>query len=657
MDEHGLTHERVKAQHGASVAGGRTFQPLGVSKHAALDYLSNTDEGAMYWWRVAEGFPPDAPSEEVTKRALGQLRSGLDLPRMVVINPGESLVKIVPAGQGPTVHSCYWTRESQVNAAIAAGKNLSDYFALPIESEAPRFDAYRITSKFQTQVFISTVAPTSELGGMVTKGGGAEQVLVPNRKLFHDPVYVKSVANIPNIAVGAERGTLASTTVRGVGAIGIAAAVGDAYTTAKQYQALSAHNGFGADALLRHYEGRTAGGLLGGFGAGAAYGAAFGAETGPGAFVTGALGGVIGAFAGDRIATMVTEHKVNHQTGSDGIDYAYAQGQWTHTHYRLDPDGPVVPNSYGIGAMTSAVTPAPAEQVAQLDYQRMTAITALTLANPATQDTRHITLDGMHWQATSEGWARQVASPDVHANAFGVPVFVDTYRPADDRTREQLDQIAANRQFNNDHYAEDVAKAYVMDYIGNGWAANGPLPEAVTDALHRPSEEHVRDPLTGQRWTVDGASRFSREEMHVVDRVVIRDTVHACGDELTRLQHQRQATVAGNAAYGRQLIAHAFEQTTRREAIRVEPTRAAGVDDPARPQLVTPNSSNREMFDALVSAAQRLDLVGMREVGQAYAQSAHGQAWLAQGHELNQQLAQQQQAASQAVPAMHAPAR
>ncbi|CAM5260427.1 hypothetical protein [Rhodanobacter lindaniclasticus] len=619
MNEHGLTSDALRQQHADSVAKGDTFEPKGLSRREALDYLK-TDEGAMYWWRVAEA-DPGAPSNQIDDRAINQLRSGRKLPRMETIQPGEALLKLVPENTSPTTYSSYWARESQVNAAIAAGRNLSEYFGLPIGSEAPRFDAYQITPRFQTQVFISTVAPTSELGGLVTKGGGAEQVLVPNRKLFHDPVYVKSVANIPDIAIGVERSALTSTLVRGVGVLSVAAAVGDAYTTAEQYQALSAHNSFGADALLRHYEGRTAGGLLGGFGAGAAYGAAFGAETGPGAFVTGALGGVIGAFAGDRIATMVTEHKVNHQTGSDGVDYVYAQGQWTHTHYRIDADGPVVPNPYGIGAMTSAVTRAPTEQVAQLDYQRMTAITALALANPAEQDTRHITLDGTSWQATDEGWTRQVASPDVRSNALGVPVFVDTYQPADDRTRERLDQIAANRQYNNDHYAGDVAKAYVMDYLGNGWAANGPLPEAVTDALHRPSEAHVRDPLTGQRWTVDAAQRFSREERHVVDRVVIRNTVHAHGDELARLEQQRQAAVAGNATYGRQLIADAFEQAAGRETSHAKPGHAASIDSPAHTQPVTPNSSNRELFDALVSAAQRLDLAGMREVGQAYLQS------------------------------------
>lgn len=661
MNRHGLTPEAIRTQYEASIVGSSTFQPQGVSKQAALDYLSNTDEGAMYWWQVAEGFPPGAPSEEITKRALGQLRSGLDLPRMVTINPGDSLIKLVPEGKTPTVHSPFWTGEPRANAAIAEGRNLSEYFALPIDSEAPRFDAYRITARFPTQVFINTIAPTSELGGLVTKSGGAEQVLVPNRKLFYDPVYVKSVTNIPDIAIGAERGALASTLVRGAGALGVAAAVGDAYTTAAQYQALSAQsNPFGADALLRRYEGRTAGGVIGGIGAGAVYGFVAGSETGPGAFITGAVGGVVGAFAGDKIATMITEHKVNHQTGADGATYMYEGGVWKHTHYQLDPDGSAVPNPYGAPSMQAVVTTAPAEQVAQLDYQRMTAITALALANPATQDTRLIELDGIRWHATRTGWAQTVELPGLPNNSFGIPAFTTVDRPADAQTAKALDQLAANRKFNNTHYAEAVANAYVMDYYGKGWSGTGPLPEVVTQALGLASEKHITDPQTGHVWNADGHGHFSREETRLIGRMVIHESHGASGEELARLDRLQQSAVRANADYGRQSIAQKYEewQATQRHA-STERGGATGPDHhPAPPESVstspdptsasartappiTPASSDRAMFDALVAAARTMDIDAMRSIGQQYLQSAQGQAWLAAGQQLNQQLAQQ----------------
>ena len=183
----------------------------------------------------------------------------------------------------------------------------------------------------------------------------------------------------------------------------------DAYTTAEQYVALSAQgNTFGADTLLHRYEGRTAGGVLGGFGAGLAYGAAAGSETGPGALITGAVGGVIGAFAGDKIATLVNEHQVNHQTGTDGVTYAYENGQWGRTQHRMDPNSTGPANPHGAPSYTATTTPAPTNQLAQLDYQRTTAITALALANPSAQDAQHITLDRTAWHATREGWAKNV---------------------------------------------------------------------------------------------------------------------------------------------------------------------------------------------------------------------------------------------------------
>ena len=434
----------------------------------------------------------------------------------------------------------------------------------------------------------------------------------------------------------------------------------DAYTTAKQYQTLSAQsNPFGADALLRRYEGRTAGGAIGGIGAGAAYGFVAGAETGPGALVTGVVGSVVGAFEGDRLAVTITEHKVNHQTGADGVTYLYEGGVWKHTHYRLDPDGSAVPNPYGAPSMQAAVTTAPAEQVAQLDYQRMTAITSLALANPATQDTRLIELDGIRWHATRTGWAQTVELPGLPNNSFGIPAFTTVDRPADAQTAKALDQLAANREFNNTHYAEAVANAYVMDYYGKGWSETGPLPEVVTQALGLASEKHITDPQTGHAWNADGHGHFSREETRLIGRVVIHETHGASGEELSRLSQLQQSAVRANADYGRQLIAQKYEewQATQlhapieRGAIGPDHHPAPAESVPTSPDPtsasahmappITPASSARAMFDALVAAARTMDIDTMRSIGQQYLQSEQGQAWLAAGQQLNQQLAQQ----------------
>lgn len=46
-----------------------------------------------------------------------------------------------------------------------------------------------------TNVFVSKVAPTTELGGRVSTPGGATQVLVPNRGAWSAPVHVGTIGN------------------------------------------------------------------------------------------------------------------------------------------------------------------------------------------------------------------------------------------------------------------------------------------------------------------------------------------------------------------------------------------------------------------------------------------------------------------------------
>jgi hypothetical protein len=409
--------------------------------------------------------------------------------------------------------------------------------------------------------------------------------------------------------------------VMGAGIVGGAPMAYDAYQTAQQYQALSARgNTFGADALLRQYEGRTAGGVLGGMVAGATYGAVAGSESGPGALVTGAVGGVLGAFAGDKIATVYNEHQVNQQTGTDGVTYAYANGQWSHTETHFDWSQSNLDGSPGAKSVTTA---APAAQLATLNYQRTTAAAELAMANPATQDTKNITLDGADWHASRQGWTKEVqqTTPGLfQADEFGRPITVS--EPADAKTAKQLDQIAANRQYNNAHYKEAVAQAYVMDYYGNGWNQHGPLPEAITSELKRPSETHIKDPVTGNTWTADGKGGFSRAETTVGYDTPVTTTVKAEGAELARVGKLQQEAVQSNAAYGSQLIAEKYTQLQQ----PLTPQQASAQSEPSRPSdhaavnptVAAPSPFFREMsakldrFDQAMQSGDRAAV--MKEV-------------------------------------------
>ncbi|MGL4768476.1 MAG: hypothetical protein ACRCV6_10435, partial [Formosimonas sp.] len=186
-----LTPDALKQQHAEVIAKVDTFKPQGVSKQAALNYLETT-EGKIYSQRLLEA-SPDTSTAELRKRAVGHLMSGSELPRMEIIN--EPLVKIVPQGQSVSPHSPFWAKESDLNAAISEGKNLSKHFGLPVYSEALAYDVYKITPKAPTEVFVGRLAPTVELDGLIHKSGGAIQYLTPNRKLYEDAVFVKSVEN------------------------------------------------------------------------------------------------------------------------------------------------------------------------------------------------------------------------------------------------------------------------------------------------------------------------------------------------------------------------------------------------------------------------------------------------------------------------------
>ncbi|GAA6142318.1 hypothetical protein [Hydrogenophaga sp. 5NK40-0174] len=180
MTEAGLTpdHLRKRVEELAS-QGISTFKTHGLSEEQARQFLK-TSEGEAYLQRVIEaGKGGNAGFKELYDRAVGQITSGREFPRVDMNS--EALVKIVPAGSKPSTFTPYWAREADLDAAIREGKNLQEFFGLPVTSEAAKYDVYRLTPNAPTEVWVSTVAPVSELDGEVRKPGGATQYLTPNR--------------------------------------------------------------------------------------------------------------------------------------------------------------------------------------------------------------------------------------------------------------------------------------------------------------------------------------------------------------------------------------------------------------------------------------------------------------------------------------------
>lgn len=100
---------------------------------------------------------------------------------MVVNQP---LVKIVAEGGGEPKFSPYFTTYEEFQKAASSQRSLADVFGLPVVSEGSKYTIYEITPLAPAKVFVSEIAPTTELGGMIERTGGAVQYVVPNRGLW-----------------------------------------------------------------------------------------------------------------------------------------------------------------------------------------------------------------------------------------------------------------------------------------------------------------------------------------------------------------------------------------------------------------------------------------------------------------------------------------
>ncbi|MDO5611034.1 MAG: hypothetical protein Q4G62_09755 [Pseudomonadota bacterium] len=136
MSEGGLTPKNTRQQHSARIADSTTFKTHGLDEQAAVRYLS-TEEGKAFFNRLTEA-DPDAPLERIKDRAIIQLTSGRELPRIEMID--EPLVKIVPRSTTASPYSPFFAKQSEFVDAVARGHQLNDRFGLPIASEAPVYD-------------------------------------------------------------------------------------------------------------------------------------------------------------------------------------------------------------------------------------------------------------------------------------------------------------------------------------------------------------------------------------------------------------------------------------------------------------------------------------------------------------------------------------
>lgn len=243
-------------------------------------------------------------------------------------------------------------------------------------------------------------------------------------------------------------------------------------------------NATAAESELIHFGARSVGGWAGA-GIGMATGAVLGVETGPGLLVTGAIGGVAGVFAGEKIAAWNDNRGIyNQELG--GKTWVYDPDNPERGWRR---EAPIDRSDDGIdNARRGDLRASPATENA-LNYQATSRSVELVLGGPPAQrdpfsipagagDTPSSRQSNWERNPDSGQWQREVYGPFVERGM--TPHRTES---ADAARTAQLDRQAAQIVVENAaNSPASIAARYEDTYIRNGWAAHGEMPQAVRNA-------------------------------------------------------------------------------------------------------------------------------------------------------------------------------
>jgi hypothetical protein len=168
-----------------------SFKTKGLSNAQIEDFL-NTADGEKLLGKL-QAAAPDADATTIYSRAFDQVASGSTIPEVKLID--SALIKIVPEGQGVSPYSPFFTTHEELQAAASSGRTLADSFGLPLGSESTRYSIFEMAPLQPTEVFVSKVAPTTELSGAISRTGEAMQYLTPNRGEWGTPKLIGTISN------------------------------------------------------------------------------------------------------------------------------------------------------------------------------------------------------------------------------------------------------------------------------------------------------------------------------------------------------------------------------------------------------------------------------------------------------------------------------
>lgn len=356
---------------------------------------------------------------------------------------------------------------------------------------------------------------------------------------------------------------------RALGAAGVAATTYEAGETVhRTAELLHQGNVSGAQSGLLHLGGRTLG-MVAGAEALGALGTVAGVESGPGMIVTGAIGGVAGAFGGEKLMDAVDQYRIYHQRDPQGLPWRYDP---QHPEQRWVSDLPPLP----VGAQRPV---ADKSLQNRLDYQASTKLAELRMATPGEladpyrqpagpNDPDRVQASDWTRDAQTHAWTRSVITEVVGR----VPVH-GTETASSERAAE-LDRAAEQTvQRNRANSPQGIAAAYLAMYEQRGWATVGPVPAAVAANLRDIDRTVMAS--NGHTYTRDDAGQWSTPGL-----IYGRNTAEgAVRDELELTHRLERAAPAAQ----RRLEVPAPEHSPTSGAKPSLPAIPARLDDPSHP--------------------------------------------------------------------------
>lgn len=326
--------------------------------------------------------------------------------------------------------------------------------------------------------------------------------------------------------------------VQASSALGIAGIALTMYDAADTGQTMSRQFGQGnataAESTLLHFGARNVGGWTGA-GLGAVGGAALGVESGPGLLVTGAIGGIAGTVAGDKVAAWMDERKIYNQDDRQGHTWTFDPKKPQEGWQR---EAPIDDRNDGIDRPIRDNLRASPALANELNFKATTVSAELVLGAPPrpadpfsqpanSRDTPSVTPANWMRDADSGEWKREVVL--AYSERGLSPKRTEV---ADSERAAELDRDAARTLLRNaDNSPAGIATRYEDAYIRNGWAAYGEMPEAVRLAridvnTLKASDDNLYERRQDGEWVSKGVFRDTiatgniREELNATREVL-----------------------------------------------------------------------------------------------------------------------------------------